>query len=204
MYQKNKAEYYPESIAEHCFECMIIAEIFLPDTKESINCIESKHNSKWDTSEYDKNAVLRILLTREAGKATIGDQPEQHLKGSDKKEYNKKIDAQMYRLILTGVLSGFTSGDNLIYIQSKVKEESETHNYTYNNTLAKDICIIQREYTRLKFKNILILDEDRHQDFAESQGAIDTGFGKELLKALVTDNPYPFFQEEISHSDHDE
>lgn len=204
LYQKNKAEYYPESIAEHCFECMIIAEIFLPDTKESINCIESKHNSKWDTSEYDKNAVLRILLTREAGKATIGDQPEQHLKGSDKKEYNKKIDAQMYRLILTGVLSGFTSGDNLIYIQSKVKEESETHNYTYNNTLAKDICIIQREYTRLKFKNILILDEDRHQDFAESQGAIDTGFGKELLKALVTDNPYPFFQEEISHSDHDE
>jgi hypothetical protein len=204
LYEKNKAEYYPESIAEHCFECMIIAEIFLPDTKESIKRFESKHKTKRNVAEYDKNTVLRILLTREIGKATIGDQPEQHLKGKEKKDYNKKVDAQMYRLIITGVLSGFTFGDNLPFLQSKVKEESETHNYTYNDTLAKDICIIQREYTRLKYKNKLILDDNRHSDFEESQGSVDTGFGKELLKVLVTDNPYPYFQEDTSHPDTDE
>ena len=186
VYLSNRDNYYPETIATHCFESMLIAEVYLPDTEESIKRFEPRIG----TAGYDKNIVIRMLLTHEFGKAETGDEPEKHIQEAEKEKYYNDVDTQMYRIMITGALCGFTSGHNMRFLQSKVKLQSNTHDYTYNENLAIDIGIIQREYTRIKYANKLNMTEKRNKDFESSQKEINTGFGKELLKILILENPY--------------
>lgn len=186
QYNANKENDVKETIADHMIESMYIAELYLPEKREAVKAIDGQ------TKGYDKDKVIIKLLTHEFGKAAAGDRAQEHIHSKDKRDYYREVDCNMYSLMLSGCITGFNSGrKHFDELQSKSKQSSSTHNYTYNDKLAIDIGIIQREYTRksLVKRGRLELTDKRKQAFESSEEDMTTQVGKRIYAMLITDNP---------------
>ncbi len=185
-YYRNNIKSHMETISDHCIESMLIAELYLPETEAEAKKIDQNANG------YSKDSVIRILLTHEIGKATIGDKPKFYMNDDEKIKYYEEVDGGMYAILFASILSGYKSGlTNLSMFQSETEQNAENPRLDYNQKVALDIGIIQREYTRkIMIQEHKFMPSNKRINSFEKSFSTATDLGKRIKNLLIDNNPY--------------
>ena len=141
---RNLEECQVESVADHTWGVCMVAEIFLPSTKEEMIKIEGEEPG---IEEYDKEKILRMLLVHDLSEAYTGDIALGYKTDNDRK---KEEDRMAYYATLAQ-LSPF---ENLGEIYKRWEEYEERKQY--NAKLAKDIDQLECYIQLFMYKELLI------------------------------------------------
>lgn len=133
-----------ESVADHTWGACIVAEIFLPSTKEEMIEIVGKEPG---IEEYDKEKILRMLLVHDLSEAYTGDIALGYKTDDDRK---KEEDRMAYYATLAH-LSPFKNLDEIYKRWEKYEERKQ-----YNAKIAKDIDQLECYIQLFMYKDLLI------------------------------------------------
>jgi 5'-deoxynucleotidase YfbR-like HD superfamily hydrolase len=155
----------PESVSDHIFGCILIAEVFLPES-------DLVHN------EYSKNEVIRMLTIHDLSETYTGDVPF-FRKTADDELKEKQL---MRRTISLGTVPGFRG-----ILGWKSVWERWSRKETLNAQIAHDIDRIENyvqlmQYLRRSEPRCII--EDAKQWAAGIDLRLETDLGKEIFASL--------------------
>lgn len=141
---RNLEESQVESVADHTWGVCIVAEIFLPSTKEEMIEIVGEEPG---IEEYDKEKILRMLLVHDLSEAYTGDIALGYKTDGDRK---KEEDRMAYYATLAR-LSPFKNLDEIYKRWEKYEERKQ-----YNAKVAKDIDQLECYIQLFMYKDLLI------------------------------------------------
>ena len=133
-----------ESVADHTWAACMIAELFLPETREEmIKLIGSEPGIE----EYDKNEILRILIVHDLSEAYVGDIALGYKTDVDRqKEEN--------RMVYYASLAKYTPFENFEKIFRRWENYEER--ISYNAKIVKDIDQLECYIQLYMYKEIII------------------------------------------------
>ena len=166
-------EYAPvrETIGQHILECLLIAQLFLPETLED--------------STYKKERVMSLLLMSEMGKyKTDGDYTSEYRNVKTTIQNEKEGIGEILTL---GAVDGYANLSSFYdALTSGVARENPVD---INMRICLEIKSIQREYKYYTLYRDLGFSKERHMDFVGELVSLHTTICKEIRKKLVQENP---------------
>lgn len=169
---------HEETIMEHVIETVYIALIFLPDIL--------KDKSGKPYKEYDKNTIIKLILTREFGKIFTCDYTPFSEDIVKHKENDMKYRLKMLNM---GAVDGFANL-NALYELFEAEVDNGDKVGEKNLVISRELAIIQMEYkyyTLLSDKKIHF-DDKRNAEFKTEFTRISTDICKMIQKKLIYDN----------------
>ncbi len=141
---RNLEEYQVESVADHTWGVCMVAEIFLPSTKEEMIRVVGEEPG---IEEYDKEKILRMLLVHDLSEAYTGDIALGYKTDGDRK---KEEDRMAYYATLAHI-SPFKNLDEIYKRWEEYEERKQ-----YNAKITKDIDQLECYIQLFMYKELLI------------------------------------------------
>lgn len=133
-----------ESVADHTWGTCMVAEIFLPPTKEKL--IELIGNDT-GIEQYDKEEVIRMLIVHDLSEAYTGDIALGYKTDSDRKNEED-------RMVYYATLAQYSPFENMEVLYKRWEEYEER--VGYNARIAKDIDQLECYIQLYMYKQIMI------------------------------------------------
>lgn len=179
---------HKETVMDHVIETVYIALMFLPDTL-------GNKERKGYYREYDKNTIIKLILTREFGKIYTYDYTPYSENIVKLRENDMKY---RLRILNMGAIDGFA---NLYKMYELFEAEKANGDKVgeINLVISRELAIIQMEYKyyTLLSEEEIHFDTERNEEFRTEFTKITTDICKKIQKILIYDNEkfQPFLTE---------
>ena len=162
---------HPENIVEHMYNCWLMGLFFLPDRYDGY-------------PDYDKNAVLQMLLLHDLGERETGDIPRPE-KLKNKEYYDAWEDSVMRSIFLHGSYPGAPDLTECYRCWDEWFRQDSV-----NGKVAKDIDNIQAIYQMCRYylEHRDLIDTEDYYQWLLQVDDVETNIGHNICRNVILQN----------------